>query len=244
MRYQSWYRYQRHSQELVIYCEATRSVVKIAWPLSSHGIRIRPEYILQWLRDRCLAWFCFCQHEAEDDEERPCQIGDDIDGGDTGAYCHFSPSRCGFAMNLTRLYRDATLESDYSHFCPHIEDPTTQYENLLQAFEDQDHQPDPDSDITFSDEGSPPVGSYFEGFCGALFGHSQQLRANFHTHSFQRQLNNERCAIREHRLHAARVLEFYHNQAVGWGVRWDDLDQAGITDEDINAFYARNLRFS
>ncbi|KAH6902177.1 hypothetical protein BKA70DRAFT_1435335 [Coprinopsis sp. MPI-PUGE-AT-0042] len=147
-------------------------------------------------------------------------------------------------VNLTRLYRDASLESDYPHLHPQVEDPTTQYEILCQAFEDQEHQPDPDSDTFSDDEGSPPVGSYFEGFCGALFGDSPQLQADFNTHSFQRQLNDERRAIQEHRLYAARVLEFYHNRPGGWGVRWDDLDRAGITDEDINVFYARNLRFS
>ncbi|KAH6910028.1 hypothetical protein BKA70DRAFT_1425024 [Coprinopsis sp. MPI-PUGE-AT-0042] len=244
-RFRIWYRYQRRAQNIVVYCSATRNIVTIAWPLSSRGRRIQAPFIFRWLLDRGLTWSCFCQFYARGGQETPCQIGDNVESDGTGAFCHFTPSRCGFSMNLSRLYTEATLESEYAHLNPSIDDPTPQYQHFLQAFQEQhrDFVPGPDSDVCLTDvPGGPPTGSYFEGFCGTLFGDSPQIRANFSTHAFQRQLNAERRRIRQRRERDALVLTLYHNRPVGLGAQWDVLERAGITDEDFEEFYARRLQ--
>ncbi|KAH6902373.1 hypothetical protein BKA70DRAFT_1229031 [Coprinopsis sp. MPI-PUGE-AT-0042] len=189
-----WSTQQRRSQEIMIYCHLTRTPILIAWPTSKLGVRVSPEKLLDWLRERNLAWACFCEHDGC--EERSCQIGDDIDGGDIGAYCHFTPSRCGFSMNLTRLFRDATYESDYAHLDA---DRLEHYEDVFDAFK-QEHGRFYDSseseDSECEEEGTSdrvddeyrdmefPEGVYFEGFCGRLFPEAPQIQATFATHRF------------------------------------------------------------
>jgi hypothetical protein len=142
------------------------------------------------------------------------------------------------------LYTEATLESEYPHLHPSINDPTPEYQGILEDFRNQyqGFMPGSDWEEDLGDaEGRPPAGAYFHGFCGRLFGNSPQLRADFDTHNFQRQLNAERLQIRQRRERQARVLELYHNHPVGLPAQWDVLDKAGITAEDIDEFYARSL---
>ncbi|KAH6912189.1 hypothetical protein BKA70DRAFT_1219342 [Coprinopsis sp. MPI-PUGE-AT-0042] len=234
-----WSTQQRRSQEIMIYCHLTRTPVLIAWPTSKLGVRVSPEKLLDWLRERNLAWACFCEHDGC--EERSCQIGDDIDGGDIGAYCHFTPSRCGFSMNLTRLFRDATYESDYAHLDA---DRLEHYEDVFDAFK-QEHGRFYDSseseDSECEEEGTSdrvddeyrdmefPEGVYFEGFCGRLFPEAPQIQATFATHAFQRLLNDERRAIRAEK---ARQLAAMYSRP-GPFLRVDEIERAGLTFEDI-----------
>ncbi|KAH6903732.1 hypothetical protein BKA70DRAFT_1227656 [Coprinopsis sp. MPI-PUGE-AT-0042] len=234
-----WSTQQRRSQEIMIYCHLTRTPVVIAWPTSKLGVRVSPEKLLDWLRERNLAWACFCEHDGC--EERSCQIGDDIDGGDIGAYCHFTPSRCGFSMNLTRLFRDATYESDYAHLDANR---LEHYEDVFDAFK-QEHGRFYDSseseDSECEEEGTSdrvddeyrdmefPEGVYFEGFCGRLFPEAPQIQATFATHAFQRLLNDEHQAIRAEK---ARQLAAMYSRP-GPFLRVDEIERAGLTFEDI-----------
>ncbi|KAH6887233.1 hypothetical protein BKA70DRAFT_1236039 [Coprinopsis sp. MPI-PUGE-AT-0042] len=239
-QFQYWSSLQRRSHEIVIYCDLTNTPVKIAWPTSKLGVRVRPEKLLEWLRERNLAWFCFC-YDEEGWDERSCQIGDDISGGDVGAYCHFSPSRCGFAMNLTRLFEDATYESDYAHLDV---DCVEHYEGFYHAFEKEHGRvvsdESDDSECEEKVEGTCrdadeycevefTIGAYFEGFCGRIFPETPQIQATFATHAFQRLLNDERRAIRAEK---ARQLAEMHSRP-GPFLRVDEVERAGLTFEDI-----------
>ncbi|KAH6890086.1 hypothetical protein BKA70DRAFT_1234889 [Coprinopsis sp. MPI-PUGE-AT-0042] len=235
-QFQSWLSAQRRCNELMVYCELVRAPVIIAWPTSRLGLRIRPDKLVDWLRARNLAWLCFCQEDASWlYGDMSCQIGDDIDGADIGAYCHFSPSRCGFAMNLTRLYSDANYESDYEHLDAGEEYP---YKGFLQAFEEEGDseggEGDSDSDLAASDEEGGdvdfPIRGYFEGYGGMLSPDKPQPRATFFTHDFQRLLNDERRCIRAEK---ARKITELHSRP-GRLLRVDEVERAGITFEDLH----------
>ncbi|KAH6901159.1 hypothetical protein BKA70DRAFT_1437045 [Coprinopsis sp. MPI-PUGE-AT-0042] len=262
-RFRSWYLFQKYSKDLVIYCEYTKCPVRIAWPTNSLGVRVSPGWLLIWLRERCLVWYCFCQDDVVNSgEERSCRIGLDADGKNIGAFCHFPVSRCGFNINLTDLFRDALHESKYRHLDVDVEDPTLEYDAFFQAFEDDqeesdvafmlrsesgdssssdEEESDCDDDDHDDDNGARlptradlPTGAYLEGYCGALFPDIPQLEANFSTHIFQRRLESECRAIREEKRQKIETL----NLGTRWGVRPEELSAMGITFEE---FYDESL---
>ncbi|KAH6907826.1 hypothetical protein BKA70DRAFT_1223129 [Coprinopsis sp. MPI-PUGE-AT-0042] len=241
--YRAWSLAQRRSTEIVVYCDLTGCPVTIAWPTTELGIRIPPERLVAWLRERNLAWLCFCQDDSDpffNDGDMPCQIGDDIDGADIGAYCHFTPSRCGFAMNLTRLYRLASLESDYKHLeaDEESEDP---YKPFLQAFEEEHERSEGESESDASDgedargcdensdEKDASIRGYFEGYGGIRSPDRPQPRATYGTHSFQRLLNHERRLIKAEKR--AKLAELHSRP--GLFLRVEEVERAGLTFEDI-----------
>ncbi|KAH6909925.1 hypothetical protein BKA70DRAFT_1221577 [Coprinopsis sp. MPI-PUGE-AT-0042] len=222
-----------------------------SWPTDRLGLRVVPGQLLRWLRERSLAWYCFCQDDVlGSSEERSCQIGLDIDCEDIGAFCHFSPSRCGFNINLTRVFKDSIRESEYRHLDVDVEDPTLDYEAFFQAFEEDQEkwqaQVRARSESGGSDEGSDtsgeegedgddedmvdlPTGAFLEGYCGAICGETTQLAATFATHIFQRRLNSEREAIREEKRRKIETLSLGGR----WGVTERELKHFGLTPEDL-----------
>ncbi|KAJ2919089.1 hypothetical protein MD484_g1308, partial [Candolleomyces efflorescens] len=108
-------KWQKKSNDLILFSKERCGVFRCKWPLG-----VKPEDLLQWLRDRGLVWVCFCSvaHRsspitwfslAPRRPPRPWALK---------VYCGQIPSECGFELDLHDIYKKTQLFYDYSQLLP------------------------------------------------------------------------------------------------------------------------------
>lgn len=109
-------RHQQGSTDLVIYCPELKSAVTIALyvistlhnlaciltvslcsPIGAHGQPIMANGIREYNRRHNLVWSCFCPLKNNPCEIHSTRIVEAVESGETYAFCHYQPSRCGFS---------------------------------------------------------------------------------------------------------------------------------------------------
>lgn len=108
--------HQQGSTDVVIYSPELKSAVTIALyvilisrvlpcvlteylcsPIGAHGQPIMASGIREYNRRHEIVWGCFCPLKNNPSEVLSTRIVDAVESGDTHAFCHHQPSRCGFS---------------------------------------------------------------------------------------------------------------------------------------------------
>ncbi|KZP09375.1 hypothetical protein FIBSPDRAFT_963990 [Athelia psychrophila] len=148
---------QRGSTEIIIYSPEIKSIVEIAYPTMPCGQPIIASGIREWLRRRGLLWLCFCSLKANGNAALSTRIVDAVESGDTLAFCHYSPSRCGLSVNLTVARDTAYLRSHYPGLLVSGRDLAPNFKALVNNFKNRT--------VIFGN-GDDLIAPYFEGYCG------------------------------------------------------------------------------
>ncbi|KAJ6561640.1 hypothetical protein B0H19DRAFT_1259307 [Mycena capillaripes] len=125
--------YQQNSTELVVYSRLDEMAVSCSWP-THNGTKIKPTGFKAYLRNRGLFIECFCAFTSDRLHPFSCQLVVSKVTGHVLAFCHFSSARCGFKMNLTRIYRKCLLVSSYPGLPTLASGQLPETETLLVAF--------------------------------------------------------------------------------------------------------------
>ncbi|KAJ7778961.1 hypothetical protein B0H16DRAFT_1878588 [Mycena metata] len=125
--------FQRTSTELVVYSRLAERVVTISWP-KHKGALISPKGVKAWLRNRGLFLECFCAFTAQPNQPRSIQLVVGTITGHVFGFCHFSESRCGFRVDLTRIPKSAVLNEKFPHLPMLITGNTPDMDSLRVSF--------------------------------------------------------------------------------------------------------------
>ncbi|KAK7019274.1 hypothetical protein R3P38DRAFT_3199457 [Favolaschia claudopus] len=98
---------------LVYYPFGLKSIaLVVAWPMRN-GARLTPPEVMDTLRVEEIYIPCLCAQL----EDRPlgAEFITFLDAGDHRCYlyCHYDPPRCGFFLDLHKIYRETTYEYEY-----------------------------------------------------------------------------------------------------------------------------------
>ncbi|KAG1830060.1 hypothetical protein F4604DRAFT_1947301 [Suillus subluteus] len=150
---------QHASTELTIFSRELGETVTIAYPVNrATGERIISHNLKDWTRRRNIAWECFCGLLTE--HCTPVRF-DTNRHGHAMAYCHQSPSECGFSLNISEARETALYESVYTDVLTRVYLNHPRLVNLrdlvLRVHRDR---------LTAMPSEHAQLFPYFEGYCG------------------------------------------------------------------------------
>ncbi|KAJ7509968.1 hypothetical protein B0H11DRAFT_1900385 [Mycena galericulata] len=102
----------RQSSELSIYSCQLNVVVEAAWPMVD-GVKLTPRQLVQFLQKEGLHFPCFCNRILGVPFGCEFTLTESSNSAQVYAYCHFDPPRCGFFIDLLRVYRESTQVHQY-----------------------------------------------------------------------------------------------------------------------------------
>ncbi|KAG2137942.1 hypothetical protein DEU56DRAFT_912581 [Suillus clintonianus] len=193
---------QRASTELTIFSRELSETVVIAYPVNrATGERIVSHNLKDWTRRRSVVWECFCGLLSE--HRTPVRFETNRHGH-AMAYCHQSPSECGFSLNLSEARETALHESVYTDVLTRVYLDHPQLMNLrdlvLRVHRDR---------LAATPSGHAELFPYFEGYCGtpsSALALSQQGGAVRNISSYRRRVSAAN-------MRQQRITHFVHRRS-------------------------------
>ncbi|KAG1853807.1 hypothetical protein C8R48DRAFT_776964 [Suillus tomentosus] len=145
--------------ELSIFSRELGETVSIAYPINRvTGDRIVARQLKDWVLRRKVIWECFCALVTE--QRTPVHF-ETNHWGHSMAYCHQSPSHCGFSLNLSEARETALLESRYTHVLTRVYHNHHQLMDLHGLVLRVHH-----NRVAATPNGHAELFPYFEDYCG------------------------------------------------------------------------------
>ncbi|KAJ7661096.1 hypothetical protein B0H17DRAFT_1212376 [Mycena rosella] len=158
-RFDTVHEYQlQRAVDLMVFNPDLGFLVRVLWP-THFGIRMKPKDLVAFLLCQNLYLPCFCS-EHTDGCNYACEFTVVSETSKVYAYCHFNPPRCGYFVDLQRIYQESVLELEYPSVIVN-EAPYTGKSLVSHYFSGH-------PDFRVSEDWSPDVPMIFHGYLGEV----------------------------------------------------------------------------